>query len=61
MLPVSLRPNAEPGIHPSVDSLDSKSRMLGLRVVRVSRPKVCKQVGQGSYKVATAPQDYEGI
>ena len=37
MLPVSLRPIAELGIHPVVNPLDSKSRMLGLCTIRASR------------------------
>ena len=51
MLPVSSRPIAGLGIHPFVDRLDSKSRMLDLRIVRVSRSKGCKQE---RYKVVTA-------
>ena len=45
MLPVSLLPIAELGIHPVVDPLDSKSRMLGLRTIRASRLKGYKQAG----------------
>ena len=66
MPPASLRPIAELGIHPVVDSLDSKSRRrVDLRIVRTSWSTECKQVGTECYKVATAIQKilqhYKGV